>query len=63
MGEAAYNTAQDYFLQIDLFEQALATLRPPSEYKSEEDDIPEKYPTEIKSELHHFVYRIYYRQE
>ncbi len=37
MGEAAYNTAQDYFLQIDLFEQALATLRPPSEYRSEEE--------------------------
>jgi len=37
MGEAAYDTAQDYFLQIDLFEQALATLRPPSEYKSEEE--------------------------
>ena len=28
MGEAAYNTAQDYFAQIDLFEQALVTLRP-----------------------------------
>jgi hypothetical protein len=28
MGEAAYNTAQDYFSQIDLFEQALATLKP-----------------------------------
>ena len=37
MGEAAYDTAQDYFLQIDLFEQALATLRPPSEYGSEEE--------------------------
>lgn len=37
MGEAAYDTAQDYFLQIDLFEQALATLRPPSEYASEEE--------------------------
>ncbi len=37
MGEAAYDTAQDYFLQIDLFEQALATLRPPSEYASKEE--------------------------
>jgi len=28
MGEAAYNTAQDYFAQIELFEQGLATLKP-----------------------------------
>lgn len=36
MGEAAYNTAQDYFRQIDLFEQALATLRPEN-YDSEKE--------------------------
>ena len=36
MGEAAYNTAQDYFAQIDLFEQALSTLRPEN-FNSQED--------------------------
>ena len=36
MGEAAYNTAQDYFAQIELFEQALATLRPEN-YNNQED--------------------------
>ena len=36
MGEAAYNTAQDYFSQIDLFEQALSTLRPEN-FNSQED--------------------------